>query len=113
MKILDAMETSIAEPKPELSPYAPRIVIITINPDKIRDVIGPGGKVINELIALTETQIEIEQDGHIFITGLKQENVAKAKELIEEITKEYEPGQRFTGKVTRIFNFGAMVEFAP
>lgn len=113
MQILDAMDTSITAPRAELSPYAPRIVIITINPDKIRDVIGPGGKVINELIALTETQIEIEQDGHIFITGLKQENVAKARELIEEITREYEPGQRFTGKVTRIFNFGAMVEFAP
>ena len=113
MQILDAMDTSITAPRAELSPYAPRIVIMTINPDKIRDVIGPGGKVINELIALTETQIEIEQDGHIFITGLKQENVAKAQELIEEITKEYEPGQRFTGKVTRIFNFGAMVEFAP
>ena len=113
MHILDAMEKSITAPKPELSPYAPRIVILTINPDKIRDVIGPGGKVINEIIALTETQIDIEQDGRIFITGLKQENVAKAQELIEEITREYEPGQRFTGKVTRIFNFGAMVEFAP
>ena len=113
MQILDAMDASISEPKSELSPYAPRIIIITINPDKIRDVIGPGGKIINEIIALTDTQIEIEQDGHIFITGLKQEQVAKAKELVEEITREYEAGQRFTGKVTRIFNFGAMVEFAP
>ncbi len=113
MRILDAMDASISAPRAELSPFAPRIVIISINPDKIRDVIGPGGKVINEIIALTDTQIEIEQDGHIFITGLKQENVTKAQELIEEITKEYEPGQRFTGKVTRIFNFGAMVEFAP
>lgn len=113
LQILDAMDASIREPKPELSPYAPRIVMLTIKPDKIREVIGPGGKVINEIIDLTETQIDIEQDGRIFITGLKQENVAKAQELIEEITREYEPGQRFTGKVTRIFNFGAMVEFAP
>lgn len=113
MQILDAMDQSITAPKPELSPFAPRIVILTINPDKIRDVIGPGGKVINEIIALTETQIDIEQDGHIFITGLKQENVQKAQELIEEITRDYEVGQRFAGKVTRIFNFGAMVEFAP
>ncbi|TSC72790.1 MAG: polyribonucleotide nucleotidyltransferase [Parcubacteria group bacterium Gr01-1014_70] len=112
-QILDVMEQVIPAPSTELSPYAPRIVTLLINPDKIRDVIGPGGKVINEIIDLTETQIDIEQDGHIFITGLKQENVAKAQELIEEITKEYEPGQRFTGKVTRIFNFGAMVEFAP
>lgn len=113
MQILDAMDATISEPKQELSPYAPRIITLVINPEKIRDVIGPGGKIINEIINLTETQIDIEQDGHIFITGLKQENVAKAQELIEEITKEYEPGQRFTGKVTRIFNFGAMVEFAP
>ncbi|TSC78496.1 MAG: polyribonucleotide nucleotidyltransferase [Parcubacteria group bacterium Gr01-1014_29] len=113
MQILDAMDTAIREPRSELSPYAPRIVILTINPEKIRDIIGPGGKVINEIIALTDTQIDIEQDGHVFITGMKQENVAKAQELIEEITREYEPGQRFTGKVTRIFNFGAMVEFAP
>ncbi len=113
IEILDAMDTTIREPRTELSPYAPRIIMLTINPEKIRDVIGPGGKVINEIIALTETQIDIEQDGRIFITGIKEENALKARELIEEITREYEPGQRFTGKVTRIFNFGAMVEFAP
>jgi polyribonucleotide nucleotidyltransferase len=113
LHILDAMDSAIRSPQQELSPYAPRIVMVTINPDKIRDVIGPGGKVINEIIDLTETQIDIEQDGSIFITGMKQEHVAKAQELIEEIVKEYEPGQRFTGKVSRIFNFGAMVEFAP
>lgn len=113
LQIMDVLLKELASPRPELSPFAPRIITMQINPDKIREVIGPGGKVINEIIDLTGAQIDIEQDGTIFITGMDEAAAKKAQNLVEEIVREYEPGQRFTGKVTRIFNFGAMVEIAP
>lgn len=113
MQILDVMEQEISEPRKELSPYAPRIITLHIHPDKIRDVIGPGGKIINEIIAKSGAQIDIEQDGTVFITGATVMAAEMAQELVEEITREYEVGQRFEGVVTRIFNFGAMVEIGP
>lgn len=112
-QILDVLEAVIAEPRKELSPYAPRIITMRINPLKIRDIIGPGGKVINEIIEKTGAQIDIEQDGTVFITGTDNASAEKAKAWIDELTHEYEMGERFTGQVTRLFNFGAMVEFAP
>ena len=113
LQILDVMEAVLKEPRKELSPYAPRIITLKINPLKIRDVIGPGGKVINEIIEETGAQIDIEQDGTIFITGLDQESAEKARVIIDNLTHEYEVGETFTGTVSRLFNFGAMVEIAP
>lgn len=114
MKILEIMSKTIAEPVKELPPQAPRVVKISINPDKIRDVIGPGGKVINKIMADTSAEIDVEQDGTIFVTGKNEESAKRAAEIIEEITHEYQAGETFEhGIVSRIFDFGAMVEIAP
>jgi polyribonucleotide nucleotidyltransferase len=114
LEILEVMDKTIAMPRKELSPYAPRVLSIMIPVDKIREVVGPGGKVINEIIAQTGAEVDIEQTGRIFITGPTKEAAEKARARIEEITHEYESGETFkNGRVTRIFGFGAMVEFAP
>ena len=112
-QILDVMENTLSAPRPELSPYAPRIIIIHINPEKIREVIGPGGKVINEIIAQTGVQIDIEEDGTIFITAETPVAGKKATEWIENITREVKVGEIFSGVVKRIMNFGAFVEILP
>lgn len=113
LKILDVMAETIAEPRKELSPYAPRIETIHIKVDKIREVIGPGGKVINEIIDKTGVQIDIEQDGSVFITSVSAEGMIKAKEMIMNIVAEPEVGKIYHGKVVRIMDFGAFVEFMP
>jgi polyribonucleotide nucleotidyltransferase len=114
MQILEVMAKTIAEPLKELPPQAPRVIKLMINPDKIRDVVGPGGKVINKIIADTGAEIDIEQDGTVFITGKNQESADKALEIVKEITHEYQVGETFqNGIVSRIFEFGAMVEIAP
>ncbi|MDP3052248.1 MAG: polyribonucleotide nucleotidyltransferase [bacterium] len=114
MEILDVMLKTISEPAKELSPQAPRVIKLTINPDKIRDVVGPGGKVINKIIADTGADIDIEQDGTIFVTGKNEEGANKAIEIIKQITHEYQVGEICEkGIVSRIFEFGAMVEIAP
>lgn len=113
MRILDIMLRAIPAPRKTLSPYAPEIITLTINPERIRDVIGPGGKTIQGIIAETETEIDVEQDGTVFITSRKNGNAKKAAEIIEQLTHEFKTGEVFTGKVTRIFDFGAMVEIAP
>ncbi len=113
-QILEVMSETIAEPLKELPPQAPRVVKISINPDKIRDVIGPGGKVINKIMADTGAEIDVEQDGTIFVTGKNEESAKKAAKIIEQITHEYQVGEIFEhGIVSRIFEFGAMVEIAP
>lgn len=111
--ILNEMRKTIDAPKPELSKYAPKIVIMNIKPDKIRDVIGPGGKIITKIIDETGVKIDIEQTGEVFISGIDAEMIAKAQELIHNIVVEAEVGQTYTGKVTRIMNFGAFVEILP
>jgi polyribonucleotide nucleotidyltransferase len=111
--ILDSMMQVISEPREELSPYAPKIIQTYIHPDKIRDVIGPGGKVINKIIADTGVKIDIEDDGHVYISSPNQEAAEKALGIIEGITKEIEAGDVYTGKVVRIMNFGAFVEVLP
>lgn len=111
--ILDAMEKVIAAPRPELSPYAPRIIVIHINPDKIREVIGPGGKMINEIIEQTGVLIDIEDDGTVFVTAGTPEAGVKAVEWIQNIAREVKVGEIFKGKVKRIMNFGAFVEILP
>ncbi|WP_290061343.1 polyribonucleotide nucleotidyltransferase [Paraclostridium bifermentans] len=111
--ILNEMRKTIAAPKPELSKYAPKIVTMNINPDKIRDVIGPGGKIITKIIDETGVKIDIEQTGEVFISGIDAEMIAKAQQLINDIVAEAEVGETYTGKVTRIMNFGAFVEVLP
>ena len=113
LEILDHMAKAIKEPRTELSKYAPRVTTIKIDPEKIRMVIGPQGKVINEIIAKTGVDIDIEQDGSVFITSDSPEGMEKAIKWIEMITYEAKVGDEFDGKVTRIMDFGAFVEFMP
>ncbi|GAC91714.1 polynucleotide phosphorylase [Anoxybacillus flavithermus NBRC 109594] len=110
LEILKHMMQTISEPRKELSPYAPKILTMQINPDKIRDVIGPSGKQINKIIEETGVKIDIEQDGTIFISSVNEEMNKKAKKIIEDIVREVEVGQVYLGKVKRIEKFGAFVE---
>ncbi|MCI1589574.1 MULTISPECIES: polyribonucleotide nucleotidyltransferase [Heyndrickxia] len=110
MQILNHMMSTISNPRGELSAYAPKILTMTINPDKIRDVIGPSGKQINKIIEETGVKIDIEQDGTIFISSTEEEMNKKAKKIIEDIVREVEIGQIYLGKVKRIEKFGAFVE---
>ncbi len=103
----------ISEPRKELSPYAPKVYTMSIDPDKIRDVIGPGGKVINKIIAETGVKIDIEDDGRVFVATSDEKAGSRALQIIEAIAKEVQPGQIFMGKVTRLMTFGAFVEFVP
>ncbi|MDD5731473.1 MAG: polyribonucleotide nucleotidyltransferase [Patescibacteria group bacterium] len=111
--ILEQMLKVIPEVRKEMSPYAPRIETIRINPDKIRDVVGPGGKVINKIIEETGVEIDIEQDGRINICAVNKEAIDKARAIIEGITAEPEVGKVYDGKVIKIMDFGAFVEFMP
>lgn len=113
MEVLSVMERCIAAPRAELSKYAPRIVSFNINPDKIREVIGPGGKVINEIIDATGVEIDIEDSGLVMVTSVDAESMKKAVEWIKNIVREVQAGEVFTGKVTRIMDFGAFVEVLP
>lgn len=111
--INDVILKTIAEPRKELSVYAPKIITTSINPDKIRDVIGPGGKMINKIIDETGVKIDIEDDGSVYIFSTDAEAGQKALKMIEGIAKDVEPGQVFMGKVMRVTAFGAFVEFLP
>ncbi|WLV25806.1 polyribonucleotide nucleotidyltransferase [Aciduricibacillus chroicocephali] len=110
MQILDSMLATISEPNKELSKYAPKILTMKINPDKIRDVIGPSGKQINQIIDATGVKIDIEQDGSVFIASADSEMNNKAKKIIEDIVREVEVGEVYNGTVKRIEKFGAFVE---
>ena len=113
LTILEHMLQTIDQPRPELSAYAPKVETMTIKPDKIRDVIGPGGKKINEIIDETGVKLDIEQDGTIFIGAVDQAMINRAREIIEEITREAEVGQTYNAKVKRIEKYGAFVELFP
>jgi polyribonucleotide nucleotidyltransferase len=113
MFILGKMLEAISEPRKELSPYAPRIITMTIDPDKIRDVIGPGGKVIRHIIDETGVKIDIEDDGRVFIASQDEEAGEKAKKMIEDLTADVEVGRIYNGTVTRTTGFGAFVEILP
>jgi len=110
MQILESMLATIQNPREELSTYAPKILMMAINPDKIRDVIGPSGKQINKIIEETGVKIDIEQDGTVFISSVDDEMNKKAKSIIEDIVREVVVGQMYLGKVKRIEKFGAFVE---
>ncbi len=112
-EILEKIKQTIAEPRKELSPFAPRILILQINPQKIREVIGPGGKVINEIIGECGVAIDIEDTGRVFITAEKEESAKKAVEWIQNITREVRVGEVFHGKIKRILEFGAFAEILP
>lgn len=111
--ILNEMKKTIDAPRPELSKYAPKIVTMNIKPDKIKDVIGPGGKVITKIIEETGVKIDIEQTGEVFIAGTDSDMIKLAQKRIFDIVAEVEVDQVYTGKVTRIMNFGAFVEVLP
>lgn len=113
LEILDVMAKAISEPRKELSPYAPRVISFKINPEKIREVIGPGGKIINEIIDETGVTIDIEDDGSVFIASANAESLEKAVKWVKEIVHEVQPGEIFNGRVSRIMDFGAFVEILP
>ena len=111
--ILGKMLECIDKPAAELSPYAPRVETIKIKVDKIRDVIGTGGKVVKKIIDETGVQIDIHEDGNIFIASVDAEGMKKARQMIEDIVREVEVGEVYTGKVTRLMKFGAFIEVLP
>lgn len=112
-EILKAMEKTIPAPRADLSPYAPRIEIIKIDPERIREVIGPGGKVINKIIADTGVSIDIEQDGTVFITSNDAEEMKRAIKMVTDILKEVEVDEIYEGPVVRLEDFGAFVQILP
>lgn len=113
IEILEAMEKVIPAPRAELSPFAPRIETIVIDPEKIRDVIGPGGKIINKIIDETGVQIDIEQDGRVMVTSSDAEGMARAVKMIKDLTKEVVAGEVYEGTVVRLEDFGAFVQILP
>jgi len=113
MHIMQKMLEVMAEPRPDLSPYAPRIITTTIDPDKIRNVIGPGGKTIKKIIDETGVKIDIEDDGRVFIAAVDGEAGKKALQIIESLTADVEVGKIYLGKVVKIMDFGAFVEVLP
>jgi len=113
MHVLGKMEEALAQPRPELSPYAPRIYIMMIDPDKIREVIGPGGKMIKKISAETGTQIDIEDSGEVRIAAFSGADGDRAREIIRSITEDPEIGRVYQGVVRRVVPFGAFVEISP
>ena len=111
--ILGKMLEVIAEPNKELNKYAPKIITFNINPDKIREVIGTGGKVINKIIEETGVKIDIDDDGKVYILTADEEMSKRAKEIILNIAEDLEVGKKYVGKINRIMEFGAFVEIAP
>nr|Q2RJL9.1 RecName: Full=Polyribonucleotide nucleotidyltransferase; AltName: Full=Polynucleotide phosphorylase; Short=PNPase [Moorella thermoacetica ATCC 39073] len=111
--ILDKILATIPEPRKELSPYAPRMLTITIDPDKIRDIIGPGGKIIKKIIEETGVEIDVEDDGRVFIASTDAAAGERALKIIESLTQDVETGKVYNGKVTRVTDFGAFVEVIP
>ncbi len=111
--IMDIMDETISRPNDDLSPHAPRIITMQIDVDKIRDVIGPGGRMINKIIADTGVGIDIESDGKVYISAVDRDAGQKAHDIIESLVKEVEPGEKYLGKVTRVEKYGAFVEILP
>ncbi len=113
MEVLDQMDAAITTPRPQLSAYAPRITVIRINPEKIRDVIGPGGRMIRKIIEETGATIDVEDDGTVSVASSDEAKASQAIETIRSLTEDVEVGKLYHGKVKRIMNFGAFCEFLP
>ena len=113
LKVLAKMNEAIAEPRKDISPYAPRIIILNINPEKVGEVIGPAGKIIKKITAQTGAKIDIEEDGKILIASTDMSAAEAAKQMILDLTAEAELGQIYTGKVVRLEEYGAFVEIMP
>lgn len=113
LEILGVMNKAIDAPRPDLSPYAPRIISFYINPDKIREVIGSGGKVINAIIDETGVTIDIEDDGLVVICGVDKQKCDEATKKVQDIAREFQAGEVYTGKVVRMLDFGAFIEIVP
>jgi polyribonucleotide nucleotidyltransferase len=113
MHILGIMEATLAQPRSEMSPYAPRILILHIHPDKIREVIGPGGKVIKRIQEETGAQIDIDDSGEVRVAAVSGEGGRRAEEMIRGITEDPEVGRTYQGKVRSVVTFGAFVEIVP
>ena len=111
--IIDKLRETIAAPRRGLSAFAPRMYVLEINPEKIKDVIGPGGKVINKIVADTGVKIDIENDGRVFIAAPDGESGERAKKIVEDLVRDVEVGAVYTGVVKRIMNFGAFVQILP
>ena len=113
MFILGKMAECIDKPAEHLSPYAPKIITLTIPVDRIRDVIGSGGKIINKIISETGVKMDVEEDGHVYIATPDEEAAQRAKKWVEELTHEVQLGETYLGKVTRLMKFGVFVEILP
>ena len=111
--ILDKMLSALPSVREEMSPFAPRIIQLKIDPDKIRDIIGPGGKMIKKIVEESGAKIDVEDDGRVFIGAVNPESGEKARKMIESLTKEVQVGEIYTGKVARLMAFGAFVELLP
>ena len=111
--IIEKLREAIAAPRRGLSKYAPRMIVLEIHPDKIKDVIGPGGKIINKIVAETGAKIDIEDDGRVFLASPDAASAEKARRMVEDIVKDVEIGEVYTGVVKRIMNFGAFVQILP
>jgi len=113
LKVLEVMNKAISTPRPEMSKYAPRVEIVTPPEEKIGEIIGPGGKNIKKLIAETGCDIDVGEDGRVSISGVNPQAVKQAADRIRSISKVYERGEAYTGKVIKVLAFGAIVEIAP
>lgn len=113
LHILDEMDKALSESRPEISEYAPRITVIDVKPEKIRDIIGPGGRMIKHITITTGTQISVDNDGKVSIASTESEGAQKAIDMIKELIKEAEIGKLYAGKVIKIVDFGAFVEIMP
>ncbi|MDP2952512.1 MAG: polyribonucleotide nucleotidyltransferase [Chloroflexota bacterium] len=111
--ILDRMKEAIAAPRPQLNKYAPRMIRLSVDPDKIRTVIGPGGKTIRSIIQQYGVTVDVEDDGTVVVGAISEESAKGAIKTIEDLTRDVEVGSIYTGKVTRLMNFGAFVEILP
>jgi polyribonucleotide nucleotidyltransferase len=113
LKVLAKMKEALPQPRAEISPYAPRIIFLYINPEKVGEVIGPAGKIIKKIVATTKAKIDIDETGKVVIASVDMEAAERAKQMILDLTAEAEVGQTYTGKVVRIEEYGAFVEIMP